>query len=160
MTHTTIFFTLALGAAVAIGGCGGASEGSGKKVEEPKIEYPLAEAGATTTVGIDGYFQITQPDDTSGEPRWLFKEPPDEALLKIISEEFDGPEGDEGGPGTRVWLFQTVGAGETEITLEFLKPWEEDVPPEKRATYKIVIEAAPEPEAEESAEDEDEPAAE
>jgi predicted secreted protein len=154
MKHTTILLVLAFAAGLAIVGCGGAAEESGKKVEEPKIEYPTAEAGGVTKIGIEGYFQIILADDTSGELRWLFKDPPNESLLKLVNESFDGPEGEEGGPGNRIWLFQAVSAGETELTIEFLRPWEEDTPPEKSETFKIVIEAAPAADEEQAAEEE------
>lgn len=126
--------------------CGGAADTETKTADEPAIEYPQAEEGKTTEVGVDGYFEITLDDDTSGELRWLFVEPPDETLLKIVSETFNGPEGEEGGPGKRVWLFQAIADGETEFTIEFLRPWEEDVEPAKSPTFKIVIAPAPEEE--------------
>jgi len=146
---------LALATGFAAAACGGAAEeGETKTAAEPQISYPQAEQGATTEVGVEGYFQIALDDDTSGELRWLFKEPPDDALLKIIKEDFDGPaadpEGGGGGPGSRTWLFQAIAAGETEITIEYLRPWEDGVPPAKTATYKIVVKEKP---AEEPAEE-------
>jgi predicted secreted protein len=160
MKQTIIIACTGILAALIASACGGAAdEGDTKTGEEPKISYPEAEAGGTTEVGVDGYFEIRQDDDTSGELRWLFKDPPDDTLLKIIEERFDGPPATEdggGGPGTRVWLFQAVADGETELTLEYLRPWEEDVPPTKSATYKIVIKPAPE--EEEPAEEEEKPA--
>ena len=150
MKHSIIIGITAILAACAATACGGAAdEGDTKTSGEPKITYPQAEPGATTEVGVDGYFEIRQDDDTSGELRWLFKEPPDDKLLKIVEERFDGPPATEdggGGPGTRVWLFQAIADGETELTLEYLRPWEEDVPPTKTATFKIVIQPAPEEE--------------
>jgi inhibitor of cysteine peptidase len=154
MKQATIISMLVLVTAIAAGGCGGAAEESAKQTEEPKISYPQAAADQTTEVGVEGYFEIVLDDDTSGELRWLFKEPPDEKLLKIIEERFDGPPADGeggGGPGQRVWLFQAIAEGETELTLEYLRPWEEGVAPAKSMTYKISIKAAP---AEEEAEEE------
>lgn len=144
-----VYLPLALGFAATA--CGGAAdEGDTKTADEPKINYPQAEEGGTTEVGIEGYFEIRLDDDTSGELRWLFKEPPDDKLLKIVKEDFDGPaadpEGGGGGPGTRVWLMQAIADGETELTLEYLRPWEEDAPPASSATFKIVIKPAPEEE--------------
>ena len=149
MKRTICFVCLVLALGLWAIGCGGAAEGESKTADEPAIQYPQAEEGATTEVGVEGYFEIRLDDDTAGELRWLFEEPPDEQLLKIVSENFDGPAATEeggGGPGTRIWLFQAIEDGETEITIEFLRPWEEDVPPTKTATYKIVIKPAPEEE--------------
>lgn len=147
MKQTISIACIWIAVALAAAACGGAAaEVDDKTADEPKISYPQAEEGQTTEIGVEGYFEIVLDDDTSGELRWLFEEPPDETLLKIISERFDGPPGDEeggGGPGKRVWLFQAIADGETELTLEFLRPWEEDVEPAKSITYKIAIKPAP-----------------
>lgn len=139
--RTITWIAVAWACLFALGACGGnTADAESKTAPAVKITYPKAEPGTITAVGIESYFRVTQESNPSTGFRWLFKVPPDEGFIKIIEDRYEEPTGDKvGAAGTKVWLLQAVGVGETEFTIEYIRPWEDDAEPEKTATYKIVI---------------------
>ena len=45
-----------------------------------------------------------------------------------------------GSGGTEVWAFKAITKGETKLTFQYTRPWEKDVPPINKETYKITVE--------------------
>lgn len=52
------------------------------------------------------------------------------------------PEGMVGVGGNEVWSFKAITAGETEISLVYVRPWEKDEPPAMTFKLKVVVDAA------------------
>jgi inhibitor of cysteine peptidase len=44
-----------------------------------------------------------------------------------------------GAGGEEVWTFKAVRTGKVVISLEYIRPWEVDVPPIKKADFTIII---------------------
>lgn len=64
----------------------------------------------------------------------------DERIVKLVRSEyvvFDP--GRIGGGGEEVWTFLAVGRGDTEITMEYVRPWEKGQHPVKTATIKVSV---------------------
>ena len=44
-----------------------------------------------------------------------------------------------GSGGIEVWTFKAVSKGNVTITLEYVRPWEKDIPPIKTAKYSVSV---------------------
>jgi predicted secreted protein len=64
----------------------------------------------------------------------------DERIVKLVRSEyvvFDP--GRVGGGGEEIWTFLAAGRGDTEITMEYVRPWEKGQYPVKTATIKVSV---------------------
>jgi predicted secreted protein len=64
----------------------------------------------------------------------------DERVVKLVRSEyvvFDP--GRVGGGGEEIWTFLAAGRGDTEITMEYIRPWEKGQHPVKTATIKVSV---------------------
>jgi predicted secreted protein len=67
----------------------------------------------------------------------------DEHIVKLVKSQyvpFEG--GGSGSGGEEVWTFLTVARGDTEITMEYVRPWEKSQSPVKTATIKVSVRPA------------------
>lgn len=44
-----------------------------------------------------------------------------------------------GSGGIEEWTFKAIAKGKVIIVLEYVRPWEKDVPPVKRAVYQVIV---------------------
>jgi predicted secreted protein len=64
----------------------------------------------------------------------------DERVVKFVSCEYAPFEGAlPGGGGDEVWTFLAAGRGDTEITMEYVRPWDKAHSPVKTATIKVSV---------------------
>ncbi|MBA7647795.1 hypothetical protein ES703_55574 [subsurface metagenome] len=101
---------------------------NGKKVE-------IAVAG-TLTVTLESNpttgFQWSESADIS-----------DQTVLEQVDHQFVSPPEDTGmvgAPGKEVWTFKALKKGSSTISMEYRRPWEEDVEPGKTFTLSVVVE--------------------
>jgi len=127
---------------------------AGSMDKEPK-EYD----GETQTDPIEveaglEFAIVLESNPTTGYS-WQLAEPLDEDIVELVSSEFEEkkPEGTEetplGAPGEEVWTFEAIGEGSTEISLEYVRPWETDAAPEETKTFEVEVKPAGEEAAEE-----------
>ena len=70
----------------------------------------------------------------------------DEKVIQLVGDEFIPPDNlRKGAPGKQLWTFRRVGAVETTISLEYLRPWEKGKPPARTKTFSIAV-TSPTPE--------------
>jgi len=75
--------------------------------------------------------------------QWRAAGQPDDRFVKLVKSEyipFDG--GAIGAGGEEIWTFLAVGKGDTEITMEYVRPWEKTQPPAKTATIFVSVRPA------------------
>lgn len=115
---------------------------------------PRAEAIPTSSTGFDvaggveqirvlagKQFSITLNANHTTGYSWRLARPLDPALLRQISDEYHAATSDAvGAPGEEVWTFESVAAGNLEVDFEYVRPFEKDAKPVKRARYSVVIE--------------------
>lgn len=99
-----------------------------KSVQAEQIEVPV---GKTFNVTLDS-------NPTTGY-RWQLAKPLDEAILKLVGSEYKKPATKlVGAGGKEVWVFKAVAKGQASIQMKYVRPWEKDVGPVKKATFTVI----------------------
>ncbi len=99
---------------------------------------------------------VLESNPTTGY-QWKLAEPIDEEVLILIKTEYEEPDEELlGAPGEEKWTFKAENLGDTEITLAYVRPWEEEAP-EAMETEGETEEEEAEGEEEEAVEEGEEP---
>lgn len=86
-------------------------------------------------------FSITLDSNPTTGYRWQLAKPLDESLVKLVGNEYQEPEssGAVGAGGKEIWTFKAVAEGKTAIAMKYVRSWEKNQPPAKRAKFEVVI---------------------
>lgn len=102
---------------------------AGGAVLPPRIEVKAGEE-----------FSIALASNRTTGYQWRLVTPLDEQIVQAVGSEYVAPAGGRPGAGGKeVWTFRAVGAGKTEIALQYLRPWEAGVAPAETARYVVVV---------------------
>ena len=72
--------------------------------------------------------------------QWRPIDPLDEHFVKLVRSEYVPYDtGAIGSGGEEVWTFLATGKGETEFTMEYVRPWEKAQSDVKTATIKVSV---------------------
>jgi inhibitor of cysteine peptidase len=96
--------------------------------------------GEVIEVLVGEEFAITLESNRTTGYQWQLARPLDEAIVRLVGSEYKLPETRRlGAGGKEVWTFKVVGQGQTTIEMVYLRVWEKDVPPIKRATFTLIV---------------------
>lgn len=71
---------------------------------------------------------------------WQLARSINEKVIKLVNSEYiPARSGLIGAGGKEVWTFVAVAAGETTISLKYVRPWEKEKLPEAEATYTAIV---------------------
>ena len=85
-------------------------------------------------------FTITLKANATTGYQWQFAGPLDESVLRLISSEYLADKtGLAGSGGKQVWVFKALKKGRRSIAFKYLRPWEENNPPEKEEFFIMII---------------------
>ena len=71
---------------------------------------------------------------------WVLASPIDDKMLLIKEMKSEAPnDGLLGASEYEIWLCQALSAGQTEIALKYVRPWEKDADPVKKHVFKLCI---------------------
>lgn len=89
-------------------------------------------------------FMIVLESNPSTGYCWELAEELDTTILRLETKRFGNPspdtrEGMVGAPVNEYWRFDTLEAGSTTISFKYVRPWEEDVEPEKTAVFTVNV---------------------
>jgi inhibitor of cysteine peptidase len=123
---------------------------AGSMDSDPKVYKAEDTEEIEVEAGVD--FAIALVSNPSTGYSWQLAEPLDEGVVVLVSSEFEKKSGEShgegegeeegeavGAPGEELWTFTAVAEGETEIELEYVRPWETDVAPEETVTIKVTV---------------------
>lgn len=98
------------------------------------------DAGKTITLQTGDTLVIELAGNISTGYNWV-PAAQDPVLLNQSGEPKSAPESDKlGAPGKIVLQFEAVAQGQTVLRLDYKRPWETDVEPEKSFTVTVVVE--------------------
>jgi predicted secreted protein len=94
-----------------------------------------------TEVDVGDEFTITLDSNATTSYEWQLADTLDESILELVGSEYTIPndEGLAGAGGIEVWTFKAVGAGETDVSMKYVHPWEEEGTPAKERTFSITV---------------------
>jgi inhibitor of cysteine peptidase len=92
-------------------------------------------------VNVGDEFTITLDSNATTGYEWQLADTLDESILELVGSEYTIPndEGLVGAGGIEVWTFKAAGFGETDVSMEYVRPWEEDGTPAKERTFSITV---------------------
>ena len=73
---------------------------------------------------------------------WQLAQSPDQAVAVLVTNIYVQEPTDNlrvGVGGHEVWTFQATGQGQTAIALQYLRPWEKDVPPIRTNVFTVIV---------------------
>jgi len=97
------------------------------------------DAGQAINIGVDREFVIALGSNPTTGYGW--QESYDENMLRLVEKTYkpgeETEEGMVGAGGVEYFHFKTLGKGETEVTLDYKRPWEEEILAQKVFTVNI-----------------------
>ena len=91
-------------------------------------------------VQVGEQFVITLESNPTTGYSWQLGSPLDESVVKLVGSEFKQPDTKLiGAGGKESWTFQGVGPGRTSIRLDYVRPWETNVPPARSETFVVNV---------------------
>lgn len=105
------------------------------------VTVGAAEAGDTVTLAAGDRLVVSLPANPGTGYTWELQPAPDENILKIAGEpKFLAQEPNRvGATGLLSFTFDTLQAGETELTLVYHRAWETGVPPLETYDLTVVV---------------------
>lgn len=71
---------------------------------------------------------------------WQLVKISDKEVLEFVKKEYIPDAGRQiGSSGVEKWSFKTLKSGQAEVILEYRRPWEKNVPAQKREEYSIFV---------------------
>ncbi len=99
--------------------------------------------GMTVAAEEGREFSIFLDSNRTTGYEWRLARPLDEGMVQLVRSEYAPPKGGlVGAGGQEEWVFLAKGSGETEILLEYVRPWEKGQPPATRARIRVSIKPA------------------
>ncbi|MDY6794971.1 MAG: protease inhibitor I42 family protein [Actinomycetota bacterium] len=138
MKKAVIAITPLLLAAMIFAGCGG-GDSDGTSSGGAKTYTDSAE---TIEVKVGDEFVIALDSNATTGYAWQLTENLDEDVVELVSSEYVMDEEAEemvGAGGVEEWTFKATGEGSTTISLEYVRPWEEEEPPVREEDFKVEV---------------------
>jgi inhibitor of cysteine peptidase len=110
---------------VALGACTGAT-----------MTLTMADSGKEISIAVGKEFVVKLDSNPTTGYTWEVAEM-DEAVLKLVTDDFKPGGGAVGSGGTQTLRFKPLSAGQTPLKLVYHRPWEEGVEPEE--TFEIQV---------------------
>ena len=125
----SMFFVLIIAAVLISAGC-----------DFRTLRYTEADSGKIIEASVGQQFTITLRGNATTGYVWQMAEGTNSKTVKKISDKYTADNtGRVGSGGDHVWTYKAVAAGETTITLNYLRPREKPVAPTKTLIYKIKV---------------------
>lgn len=114
--------------------------GPAQAAQETIAEY--LNPGEPIQVGPGRKFTIRIAANPTTGYGWQLAKPLDEKIVVLVTNSYLQEKTDNlrvGVGGHELWTFKAVGAGQTEISLKYVRPWEKDVPPARTNVFSVIV---------------------
>jgi inhibitor of cysteine peptidase len=102
--------------------------------------YQYTDPARTLTVSPGEKFFIVIASNRTTGFAWQIAKPINEKVVKLLGSEYLPAKSDlVGAGGKEVWAFTAVAAGQTTISLKYIRPWEKGKPPKQEAVYTVIV---------------------
>ena len=130
---------LVFAVAAALGACGGGSDSNsdGGSSSGGSSTPKVYEAGDSITVSNGDTFVIALDANPSTGYSWEADANADVEFVK--SKQVQGSSNAVGAPGTQQLTFKAVKAGSSTLTLNYLRPFEQGVPPVRTEEFDVTV---------------------
>lgn len=92
------------------------------------------------SVAVGSKFAIVLESNRTTGYGWQYYSPGNAGIVKLLGIEYRASATKLVGSGGReVLIFEAVGKGKSEISLNYARPWEKDIPPAKSVTFKVNV---------------------
>lgn len=143
MSRSVLFFALLILSSGLVSSGPGVSEGSSALAACVGAEEAAQVIGMTVAAEEGREFSIFLDSNRTTGYEWRLARPLDEGMVQLVRSEYAPPKGGlVGAGGQEEWVFLAKGSGETEILLEYVRPWEKGQPPATRARIRVSIKPA------------------
>ena len=100
--------------------------------------FTMEDSGRTVELDLDSPFMVELKGNASTGYEWKVMNM-DSTVIRQIGQPGFMPSGDEiGSGGTYTFWFKTVGFGETELVIGYVRRFESDEPPAKTFKLKVI----------------------
>jgi inhibitor of cysteine peptidase len=97
-------------------------------------------AGKEVEIVAGGSLTVTLESNPTTGFQWELAGISDEAVLELVDQEFVAPETAlVGAGGKELWTFKALNEGVSEISMEYRRPWEQDVQPAETFILTVVV---------------------
>ena len=111
----------------------------GMNAAEEQIEEYLS-LGETVALNCGCRFAVRMRSNPTTGYGWQLAKPLDEKIVVLVTNDYiHSASRLVGAGGHEVWVFKTVGRGQVEIALKYVRPWEKDRPPAGTNVFKVVV---------------------
>jgi len=122
LTLIIVFFLLTIGFSCAE---------SIKEYSDPSV---------TINARVQEKFIISLQSNPSTGYSWQLASPVDEKIVKLIDSQYVAKKTKMvGAGGKELWTFETQAMGKAEISLEYVRPWEKDVPAARQEVFTVLV---------------------
>jgi inhibitor of cysteine peptidase len=135
------FLLLASLAVISLVLAGCSSGGNGEN--DGVIPQDYTDPSTTINVNVGENFAISMDSNATTGYEWQLAAELDESVVEQVGDPQyimeEGAEERVGAGGTEVWTFKGVGAGDTTISFEYVRPWEEEEEPAETKDFKVEV---------------------
>ncbi len=102
------------------------------------MQYDEHANGKEISVAANEEFEIALPEIRTAGYRWVTAKN-GEPHLQLLDETTSPNTAAVGGTGHHLWRFRAVSVGESELTFQYLRPWEKQVEPARAFQLKVRV---------------------
>jgi len=105
-----------------------------------QVSVDASYAGKEVEVAAGGSLTVTLESNPTTGFEWELASNTDEAVLELVGSKYEAPEGAvPGAGGKEVWTFKALKKGNSTISMEYSRSWEEGVETAETFVLTVVV---------------------
>ena len=102
------------------------------------MQYDEHANGKEISVSANEEFEVALPETRTAGYRWVIAKN-GEPQLRLLDETTAPNTAAVGGTGRHLWRFRAVSTGETELSFQYLRPWDKQAEPARAFQLKVRV---------------------